>query len=173
MLASVQMRRLAEDDLVQLLCSYLSVVDSSLNRYGTKVVRGDVASAPLNEPTGVWAAEARRRTALQMGRGSLAQLNSGSQPLWRCRHWRTRRDRSLLCQPRAPAKRGSGPLSCFPAVALALTSREPQGRLTWARLGRSAPFIDIHMPPRRLWHRRHLPAWAWCSGTSGQARSTR
>ena len=72
MLASVQMRRLAEDDLVQLLCSYLSVVDSSLNRYGTKVVRGDVASAPLNEPTGVWAAEARRRTALQMGRGSLA-----------------------------------------------------------------------------------------------------
>ena len=37
------MRRLAEDDLVQLLCSYLSVVESSLNRYGTKVVRGGVS----------------------------------------------------------------------------------------------------------------------------------
>ena len=43
------MRRLAEDDLVHLLCSYLSAIESSLNRYGTKVVRG---------PTGVWAAEA-------------------------------------------------------------------------------------------------------------------
>ena len=52
------MRRLADDDLVHLLCSYLSAVESSLNRYGAKVVRGDVANAPLNEPTGVWAAEA-------------------------------------------------------------------------------------------------------------------
>jgi len=60
MLASVQMRRLAEDDLVQLLCSYLSVVDSSLNRYGTKVVRGDVASAPLNEGPRLASCEASR-----------------------------------------------------------------------------------------------------------------
>ena len=52
------MRRLADDDLVHLLCSYLSAIESSLNRDGTKVVRGDVANAPLNEPTGVWAAEA-------------------------------------------------------------------------------------------------------------------
>ena len=57
-LLSVQMRRLADDDLAHLLCSYLSAVESSLNRYGAKVVRGDVANAPLNEPTGVWAAEA-------------------------------------------------------------------------------------------------------------------
>jgi hypothetical protein len=38
--------------------STLSAVESSLNRDGTKVVRGGVANAPLNEPTGVWAAEA-------------------------------------------------------------------------------------------------------------------
>ena len=44
------MRRLAEDDLVHLLCSYLSAIESSF--------RGDVANAPLNDPTGVWAAEA-------------------------------------------------------------------------------------------------------------------
>ena len=52
------MRRLAEDDLVQLLGSYLSVVESSLNRYGTRSCAGVLANAPLNEPTGVWAAEA-------------------------------------------------------------------------------------------------------------------
>ena len=38
--------------------SYLSTIESSLNRDGTKVVGGDVANAPLNDPTGVWAAEA-------------------------------------------------------------------------------------------------------------------
>ena len=52
------MRRLAEDDLVHLLCSYPSAIESSRNRYGTKVVRGDVANARLNDPTCVWAAEA-------------------------------------------------------------------------------------------------------------------
>ena len=52
------MRRLADDDLAHLLCSYLSAVESSLNRYGAKVVRGDVANGPLNDPTCVWAAEA-------------------------------------------------------------------------------------------------------------------
>jgi hypothetical protein len=41
-LPSVQMRRLAADDLLHLLCSYLSAVESSLNRDGTKVVRGGV-----------------------------------------------------------------------------------------------------------------------------------
>jgi hypothetical protein len=55
-LPSVEMRRLAEDDLVHLLCSYLSAVESSLNRYGTKVARGVLANALLNGPTGVRAA---------------------------------------------------------------------------------------------------------------------
>src|SRR5262245_15457634 len=50
--------RLAEDDLVHLLCSYVSVVESSLNRYGTRSCAGVLANAPLNEPTGVRAAEA-------------------------------------------------------------------------------------------------------------------
>jgi hypothetical protein len=41
------MRRLAEDDLVHLLCSYLSVLESSLNRDGTKVVSGGVGEGAV------------------------------------------------------------------------------------------------------------------------------
>ena len=52
------MRRLAVDDLLHLLCSYLSAVESSLNCDGTKLVRGVLANAPLNERAGVRAAEA-------------------------------------------------------------------------------------------------------------------
>jgi hypothetical protein len=51
------MRRLAED-FVHLLCSSLSAVESSLNRDGTKVVRGGVGERAVERTAGVRAAEA-------------------------------------------------------------------------------------------------------------------
>jgi hypothetical protein len=59
------MRRLAEDDLVHLLCSYLSAVESSLNRYGTKVVRGRYGAKVVRGGVGERAVE---RTDRRPGR---------------------------------------------------------------------------------------------------------
>jgi len=46
------MRRLAVDDLLHLLCSYLSAVESSLNRDGTKSCDGWLLEAVLSRCTG-------------------------------------------------------------------------------------------------------------------------
>jgi hypothetical protein len=49
---------LAEDHLVDFFARELCPLEGGLDGNRTKIVRGQVANAPLNDPTGVLAAEA-------------------------------------------------------------------------------------------------------------------